>query len=255
VVSESIGEAAMTHILLDPTSKKEARTLYACAFGKGVYKSTDGGLSWVQKNNGIEGAEPFVWRIERRESDGTLFLIVSRRSADGSIGNDRDGALYRSTDGAETWIKMTLPDGCNGPTSLVTTKKFPNRLVLSAWGKLMPGRSASDTGGRIFISDDDGKTWTQVMERDQHIYAISFDPRNKRYYACGFNGSVYYSEDGAKTWNRSKGYNFKWGHRVIPDPRDPEMVYVVTFGGGVWYGPAKGDPEALEDMVTPVERR
>ena len=255
VVSESIGQAAMTHILLDPTSNKEARTLYACAFGKGVYKSTDGGLTWTQKNNGIEGAEPFAWRIERRESDGALFLITSRRSADGSIGNDWDGAIYRSSDGTESWTKMTLPDGCNGPTSLVITDKYPKRLVLSAWGKLMPDRFASDTGGGIFVSDDDGQTWKQVMEHDQHIYAVSFDPRNSRYYACGFNASVYYSEDGAATWNRSRGYNFKWGHRVIPDPRDPEMIFVVTFGGGVWYGPAKGDPEANEDLLTPLDRR
>ena len=256
VVSESIGEAAMTHILLDPKSSKDARTLYACAFGKGVYKSTDGGLNWVQKNNGIEGAEPFAWRMERRESDATLFLIASRRSADGSIGNDWDGALYRSTDGAESWTKMKLPEGCNGPTSLVVTKANPKRLVLSAYGRVnMQDRADPDKGGGIFVSEDDGATWTQVMERDQHIYAISHDARNNRYYACGFNGSVYYSEDGAKTWNRSRGYNFKWGHRVVPDPRDPEMVFVVTFGGGVWHGPAKGDPQATEDLLTQLERR
>ena len=255
LTSASISEAAMTHILLDPTSNKDSRTLYACAFGKGVYKSTNGGRTWVKKNNGLAGAEPFAWRIERRESDGTLFLIVSRRSADGSIGNDWDGALYRSTDDAESWTKMTLPEGCNGPTSLIVDHKNPKRLVLSAWGKLMPNWRASDTGGGIYVSDNDGLTWTQVMAHDQHIYAVSLDPRNGRYYACGFNASVYYSEDGAMTWNRSKGYNFKWGHRVIPDPRDPEMVFVVTFGGGVWHGPAKGDPEASEDLLTPLERR
>ena len=254
-VSVSIGEAAMTHILLDPKSNKDSRTLYACAFGKGVYKSTDGGSTWLQKNNGIEGAEPFAFRIERRESDGTLFLIVSRRSEDGKIGNDGDGALYKSTDGAETWTKVTLPEGCNGPTDLITSKKYPKRLVLSAWGRTTQGRFTSDVGGGIFISDDEGKTWTQVMEQDQHIYAVSFDPRNGRYYACGFNASAYYSEDGAKTWNRIRGYNFKWGHRVTPDPRNPDMIFVLTFGGGVWHGPAKGDSEATEDILTHFERR
>jgi len=251
-VSSSIGEGAMTHILLDPTSNRDARTLYACAFGKGVYKSTNGGQSWTQKNNGIAGAEPFAWRIERRASDGTLFLIVSRRSTDGSIGNSGDGAVYRSTNGADTWTRMTLPSGCNGPTSLIATA---NRLVLSAWGREVRGDYASDIGGGIFVSDDDGRTWTQTMSRDQHIYAISYDARNSRYYACGFNASVYWSDDGARTWTRSRGYNFKWGHRVVPDPRDPEMVYVTTFGGGVWYGPAKGDSGAAEDLTTVVERR
>jgi len=27
---------------------------------------------------------------------------------------------------------------------------------------------------------------------------------------------------------------------------------VTTFGGSVWYGPAEGDPNAVEDVVTPV---
>ena len=41
-VSSDIGEAAMTHILIDTSSNKKKRTIYACAFGKGVYKSVDG---------------------------------------------------------------------------------------------------------------------------------------------------------------------------------------------------------------------
>ena len=67
-VSQDIGEAAMTHILIDPSSNKESRTLYACAFGKGVYKSTDGGKTWKQKNNGITGREPLTWSIVKKSS-------------------------------------------------------------------------------------------------------------------------------------------------------------------------------------------
>jgi len=33
------------------------------------------------------------------------------------------------------------------------------------------------------------------------------------------------------------------------------MIFVTTFGGGVWHGPAKGDPEATEDVLTHFERR
>ena len=33
-------------------------------------------------------------------------------------------------------------------------------------------------------------------------------------------------------------------------PPDQEKIYVITFGGGVWHGPAKRDPNALEDIIT-----
>lgn len=247
-VSRDIGEGAMTHILIDPESNPESRTLYVCAFAKGVYKSIDGGKSWQSRNKGIEGREPFAWRMFRREKDHALFLIVSRRSDDGSMGAG-DGALYRSTDGADSWTRMTLPDGTNGPTSLAIDPENSHRLILSAWGRKTNGRFLPDTGGGIFISDNDGKTWQHVLQNDQHVHDITYDARVGTFYACGFNGSAYKSEDSGKSWERIHGYNFKWGKRVEPDPRDPERVFIVTFGGGIWYGPAKGDRAALEDII------
>ncbi len=251
-ISEDIGEAAMTHVLIDPSSKKEARTLYVCAFGKGVYKSMDGGKTWKQKNKGITGNEPFAWRITRRDKDGILFLIVNRRSDDGSIGNAGDGAVYRSDDAAETWKLVTLPRGTNGPMSIMADGENSGRLLLSAWGRVTKDKFSPDIGGGIFLSKDDGKTWTPVLSKDQHIHDITYDPRNKTYYACGFGASAYRSENKGETWSRIKGYNFKWGKRVDMDPSDPEKIFIVTYGGGVWHGRAKGDKNSREDIVTPV---
>jgi photosystem II stability/assembly factor-like uncharacterized protein len=203
-VSKDIGEAAITHVLIDPASNKEARTLYACAFGKGVFKSVDGGRTWRQKNNGIDGKESFAWRIIRNDHNGMLFLIVSRRSENGSIGNDQDGAIYHSDDGAETWVKMLLPPGTNGPTSLVIDRRNNDRLLLSAWGRTTAGQFSPDTGGGIFLSENNGKSWKQVLQHDQHIHDITFDTRNNTFYACGFNGSAYRSEDWGETWIRLK---------------------------------------------------
>ncbi|HTE31926.1 MAG TPA: hypothetical protein VK666_16205 [Chryseolinea sp.] len=249
-VSAQIGEGAMTHILIDPSSDKSSRTLYACAFGKGVYKSTDGGKTWQQKNDGITGKEPFAWRVIRRESDGVLFLIVNRRSDDGSIGNEFDGALYRSQDGAETWEKIPLPPSTNAPMGLALDPEHPGRLIMSAWGRVTPGHFSPDIGGGIFVSDDDGKSWVSVLTQDQHIHDITYDPRIKTFYACGFTGSAYRSLD-AKSWERIPGYNFKWGRRVEMDPEDSGKVFILTFGGGVWYGPAAGDALAAEDIIDP----
>ena len=107
--TDEVGEFAPTHIIMDKKNAGNNRTLYVCGFGKGVYKSTDGGNSWELKNSGIVGEQPAAWRMTQKEN-GDLLLIVARKSDDGSIGNERDGALYRSTDGAETWKKMNLPD-------------------------------------------------------------------------------------------------------------------------------------------------
>jgi hypothetical protein len=36
---------------------------------------------------------------------------------------------------------------------------------------------------------------------------------------------------------------------VIPDPADAGRIFITTFGGSVWHGPAEGDPKAAEDMA------
>ena len=60
-------------------------------FGRGVYKSADGGASWALKNNGLPSHEPFAWRLAQ----------------------SGDGTLYRSRDGADSWEKVPLPELLN----------------------------------------------------------------------------------------------------------------------------------------------
>ena len=246
--SDGMAPTAATFILVDPASAPDGRILYATGFGRGVYKSWDGGKTWDLKNNGIEGDEPFAWRLAR-DSGGVLYLIVARRSEDGSYANAGDGALYRSEDGAETWTRLPLPAGVNGPNGLAVDPDDPSRLYLAAWGR--HNRNSGDMDGGIFLSTDGGYTWRNVHSADQHVYDVTIDTRNGVLYAAGFESSAWRSDDRGETWQRIRGYNFKWGHRVIPDPMDPEKIYVTTFGGSVWHGPAAGDPDAPEDIAGP----
>ncbi len=239
---------APTHILLDPTSPTSARVLYVAGFGRGVFKSADGGRTWALKNTGIEGADPFAWRLAR-DRNGALYLVVARRSENGSTGPG-DGALYRSTDGAEHWEKIQLPPGLNGPNGISVDPKDPQRLYLAAWARNVPPFGSE---GGIWLSTDAGKNWRNVLAKDQHVYDVTIDPGNARtLYACGFESSAWRSSDAGETWQRIRGFNFKWGHRVIPDPYNPAMIYITTFGGSVWYGPAAGDAQASEDIVPPL---
>ncbi|MBV9300793.1 MAG: hypothetical protein JOY62_10255 [Acidobacteriaceae bacterium] len=241
-------ETAATHILIDTKSSPGARTLYVAAFGRGVYKSTDGGTTWNLKNSGIAESQPFAWRLAQA-SNGVLYVILARRSEDGSIGNNGDGAIYRSLDGAEHWASVPLPQGVNGPHGLAIDPNASDRLYLAAWARKA---GMHGEGGGIYLSTDSGRTWRCVLDRDHHVYDVTIDPLDPNVlYAVGFESSAWRSIDRGEHWSRIAGFNFKWGHRVIPDPADKESVYVTTFGGGVWHGEVNAPPRLL-DIVTPI---
>jgi photosystem II stability/assembly factor-like uncharacterized protein len=245
--NDGMEQTAATHILLDPTSPIDARILYVTGFGRGVYKSVDGGRSWKPKNAGISQKDPFAWRIVR-DSKGTLYLLIARRSEDGSIGTEGDGAMYRSTDGAEHWSPVALPQGVNAPNGLAIGPQDTNRLYLATWAR---ATGQHGDGGGVFLSEDGGKSWRQILDRDRHVYDITIDPRDsKTLYAAGFESSAWRSTDLGEHWKRIPGFNFKWGYRVIPDPDDERKVYITTFGGGVWHGSLTSDDAPL-DIATP----
>jgi len=181
-----------------------------------------------------------------------LYLVVARRSENGRIGDEDDGALYVSDDATERWTRVALPSGTNGPTGLLIDPADPRRMCLSAWGVY---RADGDSGGGILMSTDAGKSWRPIFDHGQHVYDVSIDPRTGTLYACGFDQAAWRSLDRGETWTRIRGFNFKWGHRVIPDPADPTRIYITTFGGGVWHGPAAGDPDAVEDVIEPARRQ
>jgi photosystem II stability/assembly factor-like uncharacterized protein len=124
------------------------------------------------------------------------------------------------------------------------------RLYLAAWGRNLPHQSE---GGGVYISEDDGKTWKASWTRDQHIYDVTVNPKHVEVvYAAGYESSIWRSGDRGETWKRIPGFNFKWINRVIPDPQNENLIYITTFGGGVWHGPAVGDLSVVDEIATPV---
>lgn len=235
-----------THILLDPKSPADSRTLYICGTGRGVFKSTDGGKTWKTVNEGL-GRDLYTWRTVLLP-DGTLYLLVMR-----SLENNRivNGALYCSKDGASSWQKVNLPGDVTMPNDLTYDPSNPRIMYLSCWPLPQNGQ---ERGGGVLRSDDGGLIWKRVFREDTHVYAAAVDPSNPGVVIINtFDSAAFRSDDRGETWARLRGYNFKWGQRPIFDPHHPGMVYLTTFGGSVFYGPAEGVPGAFEDIENLVE--
>ena len=244
--SDGMPEAAATHIVLDPNSPASSRTLYVATMGRGVFKSVDGGKSWTAKNNGITQAGPFAWRLNL-SPDGTLHALIARKSERSAIGSIDDGALYRSRNGAESWERVPLPEGVNAPNGLAVDPREPARMYLAAWPREIGQHGA---GGGIYGTTDGGAHWKPLFTGNQHIFDVTFNPKNpSELYATGFESSAWHSTDRGEHWQRIAGYNFRAGHRVTPDPLHDGMIYINTFGGGVWYGRVDAKP-GVEDIVS-----
>jgi photosystem II stability/assembly factor-like uncharacterized protein len=268
VSAQGMPETAPTSLLLDPASPSGNRTLWAATMGHGVYRSIDDGRTWSPVIHGIKQHNALAWRLERGQS-GVLYVLIARRSEDGSIGNDGDGALYRSVDRGEHWESMHLPEGANAPNGIAIDPQDPHRIYLGLWARATPEKDRGPVtegqnegrmerpkilngkDGGIAVSEDGGETWRWLLNRDRHIYDVTIDPRNpKILYATGFESSAWVSRDRGEHWARIQSFNFKWGQRVQADQEDPRMVYVSTFGGGVWHIPVEG--AEARDITTPV---
>ena len=61
-------------------------------------------------------------------------------------------------------------------------------------------------GGGIYLSNDGGRNWQQVLSRDQHVYDVTIDPRNPDVlYAAGFESSAWKSSDRGEHWSTHCG--------------------------------------------------
>jgi hypothetical protein len=247
VTSRGLPEnAPSTSIVLDPTSAKERRVLYAAVYGQGVFKSVDGGSGWELKNNGLR-SNLNAWELTLA-LDGTLYLIISQNTRfEGQrvLSDLMPGEVYRSRDGGESWERISLPPGVRYPNSLSIDPTRPDRLYLACWAGIGAGDygapgDADQSGtvlGGVWRSDDGGSGWRSVFDTSTYVYGVMVDPRRvDRVFVNTFQRGAYFSDDGGATWSALAGYDFSWGHRAVPDPLDPEMIYLTTFGGSLFHG-------------------
>lgn len=192
----------------------EPNTYYFGAVAGGVWKTTDGGSNWTP----LFDKQPIssIGAIAVAPSDHNVVYVGTGEAA--VRGNISYGTgVFKSVDAGKTWKNIGLKDSRHIGALLVHPKNADIVLVAALGHAFGPNQERG-----IFRSSDGGKTWTQVLGKDQDTGGIDvvFDPHNPNvvfaalwqarrqpwFFSSGGAGSgLYRSEDAGVTWKRLEG--------------------------------------------------
>jgi photosystem II stability/assembly factor-like uncharacterized protein len=220
--------------------------------GGGVYKSTDGGLTWDLV--GLEETQA-IGRIVIHPTNPDLVYVAAL----GHIwGANEERGLYRTQDGGETWDRIHHISDKAGFVDLVMHPNDPNTLFASSWERVRGPwfLNSGGPGSALWRTTDAGDTWTEVAgggfpetlkgrigvaiapSSPDVMYAIveAEEPecledagaQDSDVESCqDLHGSgLYRSEDGSRTWTWMNGENTRpfYYSQVRVDPSDPDHV-------------------------------
>lgn len=234
--SAGLPAAPVCSVIVDPKSKPGARTLYAAVFGHGIYRSTDDGATWVPRSDGVGSAEnKRVVRVQLH-ADGTLFALVTALRKDGKFLAEGPG-LYRSKDQGEKWDLVTASSPFLWPKDFTLDPKDSKVVYLGACD------AGAEKQGGLWRTTDGGASWKKLARQGSEHFGAYLHPKKRGWIymtLCeGAPGSgLWLSKDDGATFAAVEGLPFSNVQRVAFDPASESTIYVTTFGGSVWRGPA-----------------
>ena len=157
-------------LAIDPV---DPATLYAGTSGGGVFRSTNGGGSWIAINAGMTSTNVLALAIDPAIPT-TLFAGTS------------GGGVFKSIDGGDSWT----PVNSGLPSSQVRA------LAIG------PSAIYAGTPDGVFESNDGGGTWTAMSTglTDPDVRAIAVDPLVPSFSYAGTSGGVFRSS--GASWTR-----------------------------------------------------
>jgi photosystem II stability/assembly factor-like uncharacterized protein len=217
---------------------------------RGVFRTKDGGTSWQKVlfvNDKTGAADIAMDPSNAQVLYATTWQVL--RTPWNITSTGPGGGLYKSTDGGDTWNRLTtgLPAGNLGKIGVTVSPVNPQRI----WATV----EADDKGG-VYRSDDGGRTWQLLndgfnMTSRQYYYGHIFaDPQdlNTVYTFCA--KYFYKSTDGGKTYVEVQTPHGDY-HDLWIDPKDHlRMVNgsdggaAITFNGGRTWSSLDNQPTA-----------
>ncbi len=210
--------------------------LYVAALGhlwgpnkeRGVYKSTDGGVTWTQSLSINEDTGVSDLAIDP-QSPNTLYAAAyeRRRTVFGYNGGGPDSGIYKTVDGGAHWTKLSkgLPQtGDIGRCAIEVSRHNPNIVYALI----------ENVHGGVFRSEDKGFTWTKMSDTDprpSYYSQIRIDPNNEnKIWVLG--APLYYSEDGGRTFKEDRWKEIHSDfHAFWIDPANSDHMIAGCDGG------------------------
>lgn len=205
--------------------------------GKGMWKSMDGGKTWVFI--GLREAGQ-IGRIEVHPRNADLVYVAALGHA---FGKNPERGIFRSEDGGDSWEHVLALNDSTGASDLTMDLTNPRILYAGMWrGERKPWAliSGAEEGG-VYKSTDAGDTWTKLSgglpEGIVGKVGVTVSPANPdRVWAiieAEPAGGVYRSDDAGATWMRTNSENNlrqrAWYYtHVQADPQDPNTVYALN---------------------------
>jgi photosystem II stability/assembly factor-like uncharacterized protein len=207
--------------------------------GHGVYKSTDGGKTWVFIGLPEAGQ---VGQIVVHPNNADLVYVAALGHP---FGKNPERGVYRSSDGGATWELVLFASDSTGAVALSMNPQNPREIYAGMWrAERKPWSLLSgSTDGGVFKTTDGGDNWKKLAGGLPTGLAgrigVTVSPANPdRVWVlieAEPDGGVYRSDDAGETWTRTNSENKlrqrAWYYtHIIADPKDEHTVYALNTG-------------------------
>ncbi len=199
---------------------------------RGVYKTTDGGLTWnrVLGNDEWTGATDLI--MDPRDPQVLYAATWDRhRTVAALMGGGPGSGIHRSTDGGETWTKLStgLPKSNMGKIGIAISPQQPDVIYAAI--------ELDRTTGGVFRSEDRGASWKKMSNTvsgatGPHYYQELYASPHKFDRLYLMNVRVLTSDDGGKTFVQLKEEDkHSDNHALVFKKDDPDYLMLGTDAG------------------------